>query len=217
MKKGVVFGLMGFFLMVAVKAWAIGFQNPSFETGDFAYWTTGGIVSVISGDSYVSSPKDGNYMALISMPGDPNQDYSGGGYVYDNYISQQIDASVGQISFWYNLFTTDYDYDRPAFMIKINDQEVFSLNAEDVLYEWQDPVYYTGWTLFTYDLSSYTGLVDIAIYAGNTDDNYYNSWAYIDYFSPQEISSPQAPVPEPATVLLLLGAFPALHFWRRKK
>ncbi len=216
MRRGIVFWLMVLLFMGAVKAWAIGFQNPSFETGDFAYWTTGGIVSVITGNSYVSSPKDGNYMALISMPGNP-PDYAGGGYVYENYISQRIDASVGQISFWYNLFTTDYDYDQPAFMVKINGQEVFSIDAEDVLDEWQDPVYYTGWTLFTYDLSSYTGLVDVAIYAGNTDDNYYNSWAYIDCFSPQEIFSPQAPIPEPATALLLLGALPELHFWHRKK
>jgi hypothetical protein len=66
------------------------FQNAGFETGDFDYWQANGIVSIITGDDYVSSAYDGSYMALISMPGDPNDDYSGGGNVYNNYISQNI-------------------------------------------------------------------------------------------------------------------------------
>jgi len=210
MRKEIIFGLIIFFFVGTMDVLAVGFQNSSFETGNFDYWTVQGIVSVIAGDNYVSSPSDGNYMALISIPGNP-PDYAGGGYVYDNFISQKIDASVGRISFWYNLFTTDYDYDRPAFMVKINGQNIFSVNAEDVLYEWQYPVYYTGWTLFSYDLSAYMGLVDIAIYAGNTDDNYYNSWVYVDQFFPGEIQS-QAPVPEPPTFLAFFS-FLVVCFW----
>ncbi len=187
------------------------FQNSGFETGDFSFWNAVGIVDVITGDSYVNSAYEGNYMALISIPGTP-PDYSGGGYRDDNYIKQTIEAFNGYISFWFNFFTTDYDYDNPGFVVKINDTEVFSLNAnDDSLQEFNDPIYSSGWRQFQYDISSYIGDIELAIYAGNTDNNDFNSWVYIDGFSPNAPQNPSpAPIPEPATVILLglgLGIF----------
>lgn len=197
------------------------FQNAGFETGDFSFWSTNGTVSVITGDNY-ASPYEGNYMALISMPGNP-PDYSGGGYLYDNYIQQTIDAFDGYISFWYNFFTTDYDYDNPGFVVKINDIQVFSLNANnDNLsdFDGSGTVYYSDWTLFQYDVSSYSGEITITIYAGNTNNNDLNSWVYIDNFSPNAPQNPPAPIPEPATVAFLglgLGILVISRRFRKSK
>ena len=193
------------FLLLSAPSFGLEyFQNAGFEEGDFDFWDTGGIVSVITGDSYVTSPYEGSYMALISEPGS-SPDYSGGGYRDNNYIEQTIDPFNGFISFWYNFFTTDYDYDNPGFVVKINGTEVYSLNANDSsLTELNDPVYSSGWRQFQYDISGYTGSVELAIYAGNTDNNDFNSWVYIDDFSPNAPQNPPpAPVPEPATAMLL--------------
>ncbi len=203
-KNLILFISIFLFLLFSVPSFGLEyFQNAGFETGNFNFWDTGGIVNVITGDSYVTSPYEGRYMALISESGtSPN--YSGGGYRDDNYIKQTIDAFTGYISFRYNFFTTDYDYDNPGFIVKINGTKVYSLNANDTsLIEFNDPVYYSGWKQFQYDISGYTGSVELAIYAGNTDNNDFNSWVYIDDFSPNA----PAPVPEPATIFLVGAGF----------
>ena len=201
-KNLILFLSIFIFLLFSVPSFGLEyFQNAGFETGNFNFWGTNGTVSVITGDSYVTSPYEGSYMALISTPG-----MSGGGYRDDNYIEQTIDPFNGYISFWYNFFTTDYDYDNPGFVVKINGTQVYSLNANDednVTERYNDDVYYTGWRQFQYDISGYTGSVELAIYAGNTVDTYKNSWVYIDDFSPNA----PAPVPEPATIFLVGAGF----------
>ena len=194
-------------------ALGLGFQNAGFENGNLDYWDSNGIVSVISGDTYVDSAYNGDYMALISMPGD------GGGYVENNYISQSIDASSGTISFWYNVFTADWEDDKPGFEVKINGNSEFTIDADCTCFtdKYSDDIWYTGWQQFTYDISSYTGSVEIAIYAGNTDDDNYNTWAYIDLFTPEDASGPPtptpSPVPEPGTLLLMALGLAGLACW----
>ena len=184
------------------------FQNAGFETGDFSFWEYGGIASVIQGDGYVPAPHEGNYMALISLPGSP-PDYAEGGFRNENYIKQDIDAFDGSISLWYNFFTTDYDYDNPGLLITVDGAPVFSLNANDMnLVEFADPVYSSGWQEFSWDLSGYSGSVELAIFAGNTDYNDFNSWVYVDDISPK--APPASPVPEPTTALLLCSGLGVL-------
>jgi len=183
------------------------FQNPGFETGDLSFWDANGIVSVIKGDSYVSSPYEGTYMLLLSKPGD-----EGGGYLTDNYINQKIDAKdVDTISFWYNFFTADYDNDHPGFKVTINNNSVLFIDADNSsLIEVNDPIYNSGWLEFSYDVSSYSGELEVSIYAGNTVDNKLNSWVYLDAFSPNQPSTETNPVPLPATLTFLthgLGLF----------
>jgi len=212
MKKAVFVCLSLVLIFLVDTAFGVsGFQNAGFEDGDLAFWNASGNVSISSGDIY-TSPHEGSYMALLSSPG-----YSDGEYIYDNHMGQDIDAQASTISFWYNFFTMDYDYDVPGFAVAINGNDVFSINAIDVGIEYSDPIWMTDWQQFSYDISSYEGTVSLAIYAGNSDDmggngdNSYNSWAYIDFAEPIF-----HPIPEPCTGLILVVGFFFLFFLKRK-
>ncbi|MEW5801629.1 MAG: hypothetical protein AB1847_05930 [bacterium] len=208
MKKFVLVSLLLGFILSAgrVQATSTGFQNAGFEDGNLQFWNPSGVVTISEGDDF-TRPFEGRYMAMISSPAK-----NGGGYVYDNYLSQDLDTSIGTISFWYNFFTRDYDLDDPGFALSINNSDIFSLRASDADVEYHDPVWTTGWRQFSYDLSALSGTitVNLSIFGGNTgsgggdDDNTLNSWVYIDSAEPVFTPGPAAPIPEPGTMALFL-------------
>lgn len=213
--KKIVLMILVLALMLGFKAGRVfalsTFQNAGFEDGDLGFWNVSGVCTISNGDIY-STPYEGSYMALLSSSAE-----HGGGYVFDNYMSQDIDAEAGTISFWYNFFTRDYDYDIPGFSVKINASEVFWLDAADAGIEYADPIWMTDWQQVSLDISGYTGAVTLSIYAGNSDDmgtdndNNYNSWAYIDSAEPIF-----TPIPEPTTIVLFGIGILAILFLRRK-
>jgi len=182
--------------------------NSDFESNNLSGWFSKGQTGVQSNIVY-----DGNYAAWIGTVDFNDNDYNDftaepgtEGYT-NNYIAQIVDPSeTSSLNLWYNYYTWDGGtYDNPGFEIQINGVSVLSIKADDVPYAVLPngtiaDYGATGWTLFTHDLTGYSGATLLAIYSGNTGDDVVQSWAYID--SPSATNG-TAPVPEPATILLL--------------
>ena len=184
--------------------------NADFESGDLSGWSAVGQTGVQSEVVYNGSYAA--YIGTVDFNSDNNNDFTGEagtqGYT-NNGLLQIVDVSdMTSLDFWYNFYTWDYydsqtdvSYDDPGFAIQINEETVLSIKADDVDTDKNDSsetLDYTGWTLFSYDLSNYQGTtLKLAIYAGNTGDESVQSWAYID-----DLPGGASPVPEPATMLL---------------
>ncbi len=184
--------------------------NGDFESNNLSGWVSGGQAGVQSNIVY-----DGNYAAWVGTVDFNDNDYNDftaepgtNGYT-NNYIAQIVNTSeMSSLNLWYNYYTWDPGvdqhnnlYDNPGFEIQINGVSVLSINAVDI--NTNDGIASTGWTLFTHDLTGYSALALVAIYSGNRgddDDDIFQSWAYID--SPSATNG-TAPVPEPATILLM--------------
>ncbi|WP_457571682.1 hypothetical protein [Desulfovulcanus sp.] len=188
---------MAIFAFFSPKAQAA-IENPDFETGDLTGWTSAGQADVQS--DIVHSGSFAAYIGTVDLERDDENDFTGanGDYIYNNYISQTFDVTgMESLNLYYNVYTWDSaPLDDPAFVIKINGISVFSLKANDISND------STGWQLFTYDISEYTDPITLAIYAGNTDDTLFQSWAYVDDVS--LTAPPPAPVPLPSTIAMLL-------------
>ena len=177
--------------------------NPDFETGDLTGWSSGGQADVQS--IIVHSGIHAAYIGTVDFNSDDLNDFTGAGgdLISNNYITQTFDVTGKKsLELYYNVYTDDSGaWDSPAFEIKINDTSELQISANDISNG------QTGWTLFTYDLSNYTANdLTLSIYSGNTEDTYYQSWAYVDDVS---LTAPPAPVPLPSTIAMLL---PALLF-----
>lgn len=180
--------------------------NPGFED-DFTGWTTGGNTSVVSGAKLSGVnfiPFSGNKMGALTLPAMT-------GSVLDNYIYQNmvIAENENYLNLYYNFWTYDEaPFDNPAFMVTINGMTKFSVSAGDIGDGTPGRLDYTGWQLYSIDISEYyapdprPATIRIAFHAGNTGDNQFPSGAFIDGLSITR--TPQAvPVPIP---LLLLGS-----------
>ena len=185
--------------------------NGGFESNNLSGWFSKGQTGVQSNIVYDGS--HAAYIGTVDFNYDdhndlfPFPDVPGTEGYTNNYIAQIVDPSeTSSLNLWYNYYTWDGGgFDNPGFEIQINGVSVLSIKADDVpnavLPDGTPPGYgATGWTLFTHDLTGYSGATLLAIYSGNTGDNGFQSWAYIDNPSPVNGTSP---VPEPATILLL--------------
>jgi hypothetical protein len=220
MKKLSVF-LCVLFLMFGIAGMAAAVPlNPGFETGDLTNWTYGGQAGVQG--SVVHQGSYSAWVGTVDYIWDNSNDFTGqgGDWVYNNYITQTIDVEgMESLDVWYNFFTWDYQpYDTPGFEIQVNyggaSYGQFSIAAGDVGDGFS--LASTGWSLYSFDMGSLPNeaqSLDLIIYAGNTIDTGYQSWAYIDVdYTP----TGGEPVPEPATMLLLGSGLASLAGLRRK-
>ena len=185
-------------------------KNGGFETGDLSYWSSGGQAGVQK--AVVYSGSYAAYIGTVDFDKDNKNDFTNGAgdNVYNNWIQQTIDVTgADSLSLWYNVYTNDYgNNDNPAFVIKINDTPEMTIAAKDISGG------KTGWTSWTYDLTGYDGnSLTLTIYAGNTYDTSFQSWAYVDDVS---LTYPD-PVPLPPSAYMLFPVLAGLVFWRRKK
>lgn len=151
-------------------------NNGSFETGDLTGWRTAGEVQVLNSDTIdepptAISPPEGDWMVRIGNPDDP------GNYVWENRLMQSFDNGPKSFSLSYNFFSRDF-IDTPGFFIRLNGQEIFRLNN---LNSDGFSALNTDWQEFYYDLTNYPDpKINLSIYSGNTNDNFSQSWVYID-------------------------------------
>ncbi len=168
------------------SAGAVSFQNGSFETGDFTGWdvitSAGGSVSVVTGNSGFG-PTDGTYFANL---------------VANSKISQDQIWSAGEtISFDWNFNANDY--------LPFNDYSIFSIISTNgsMLFNYTlanvaatGNFNATGWNTYQYTFATAgSGSIGFGVY--NFGDTIYDSQLYIDNVGGT------APVPEPATILLM--------------
>lgn len=171
--------------------------NGGFETGILDSWTKAGNVSVLSANTVSDAtpsatvtvtPVEGTYLVRIGNTSDP------GNYVWENRLMGSFDDGVKSLSLQYRFFSRDWgaDWDNPGFFIRLNGQEIFKLNSQAA-----NPgnstdglARYTDWSEFYYDLSNHTdSKINLAIYAGNTNDESYQSWAYVDKITTYFVSA----------------------------
>ena len=139
--------------------------NGNFET-NLNGWTTAGDVSFSAGKVLIGK-----------ISGDD------GKQVWENRLMQSFDSGAKTLSFDYDFHTLDSFYDMPGFFARLNGQQIFSLDAASAN---------SGWQTFNYDLSNYADgqKLNLAIYAGNTGDTDYQSWAFIDKITTTSVVAP---------------------------
>ncbi len=97
---------------------------------------------------------------------------------HNSPLTQQIKNTHGFLLFSYKSFTEENlkDFDDPAFIVKIQNKEVYSITAEEI--KEIDP---SNWTQVIIPLSSFNeDVLTISFSSGNTGDNEKPSWTYID-------------------------------------
>jgi hypothetical protein len=172
--------------------------------GDFANgltgWTTSGDVATKSSEtitgatpsaSITVTPLEGTNMVRIGKTSGVS-----GKMVWENRLMQSFDYGAKSLSLNYNLFSRDWGtYDDPAFFIRLNGQQIFASAsaAIDPLNQNNDgKARNTGWQKFYFDLSDLAdaGKLNLALYAGNTNDTDNQSWVYIDKVTTYFVSAP---------------------------
>jgi hypothetical protein len=197
--------------------------NGDFETGDFTGWTPGGNNGIVSlanllldlgnpaAGSLEVNPLEGQFMGAITYPAME-------GFVYDNFIYQDVELGPQDIylMFSYNFWTYDEaPFDNPGFTLEINGETVFSLSAGEIGDGEVGTLDFTGWTTVAIDVSQYYSddptrpvTIRIAFNAGNTGDNQFASGVFLDDI--------KLVVPVPASILLLGSGLLGLIGLRRK-
>lgn len=173
--------------------------NGSFDTGDLTGWTTAGDVT-ITGAENITQPStltplsitpydEGNSMARIG-----NYSYSDdeGNMVWENRLMRSFEGGAKSISLYYNFVSRDDDFDDPGFFIRLNGQEVFKLSSSSLPSGDPNEAKSSDWQQFYYDLSTYSNdsNVNLALYSGNMNDSYRQSWTYIDKVTTYFVSAP---------------------------
>jgi len=186
--------------------------TEDFETGDTTGWTTAGQVGVQG--TYVYDGNFSAWLGTVDHDGNDLNDITGDASVADidsHELSQVVDISnpsYTEIWVHYDYYTWDYDtYDDPGFQVLVEGIVVHSRSAGELSATDDGILENTGWTTFVIDLSAYaTNTITIEFNAGNSVDDLYQSWAYVELTS----------VPVPASVWLLGSALGMLG-WRFRR
>ena len=200
-------------LLVSGFAQAATVQNADFETNDLAGWTTIGQVGVQADE--VQSGTYSAWLGTVDFDNDNINDYTNAASVNGNTangISQSIlvhTPAFTAIQVYYNFTTQDYDiYDDPGFQIFVDGTAVVTERAGDLSPADDGDIDSTGWLMFEIDLTGRVGdTVDLEIYAGNTDDELFQSWAYVEVANV---------IPIPPALVLFPSALLALGWVRRR-
>jgi hypothetical protein len=155
--------------------------NPGFEINSEVLptgWSVSGDVSVVESDSGVV-PTDGLKMVRVG------EDKETGNYCQTNSLTQEIPNTSRNLSFWYNFFTKDrHGFDQPGFSVWLDNRMIFQLSAGDVVSS-------TGWKQFFYLLppndTNENSLLTLTFQAGNTGDELFPSWVYLDRVSTGDV------------------------------
>lgn len=172
--------------------------NAGFETGDITGWTNTNIYAVVSastGGNYGgidagASPYASTSTYMLRL--DSSQ--GTGDLAQPSRIQQSFTCnSYDDLVFAYNFVTSDGDpysnYDEFGYRVTVNGEQAVSylIHSGDVPPdEWQ-LLRATGWQEVTIDLSAYASVGDsivFEIWAGNTIDNQYDAWAFVDLPTP---------------------------------
>lgn len=118
-----------------------------------------------------------------------------GNYVWENRVMQPINPGAKSLYFQYDFFTQDYSpFDDPGFFVRINGDEIFSLNtlAANPEDNTDGSIKNTGWKDFYFDLSRFNEPIDLIFYSGNTYDilSQLNSWVNIKNISTSLATAP---------------------------
>ncbi|MEK7079413.1 MAG: lamin tail domain-containing protein [Patescibacteria group bacterium] len=163
--------------------------NGDFSTGDLTGWTIAGNVQVLSSDtvnvpSNVITSLNSTQMVRIGDTENP------GNMIWENRLMQSFATGAKSLSVHYNFFSRESaGFDEPGFFIRLNGQEIFRKNNLD-----SDGTIAldSGWSDYYYDLSNQTGSSsNLSLYAGNTGDNFGQSWVYIDKITTYFVTAPE--------------------------
>jgi|GEM_PF-2097224 len=159
---------------------------------DFNGWTGAGDITLLDSDMIgdpltIIYPISGNGMIRIGSDIDEEN------WAWENRLMQSFQSGAKSLSLNYNFFSRDYSpQDNPGFMIRLNGQEIFKIQAADV-----NPDYFTdqtakstGWQTFTYDLSNQNSDINLVLYSGNSADQSLPSWTYVDKITTYFIGAP---------------------------
>lgn len=151
--------------------------NGGFESG-LTNWETEGEVNITAADDFVT-PYDGTKMARIGHTDD------NGNEIWENKLTQQIQSGAKNLSFYYNFFSYDSAFDDPGMIVRLNDYNVFYLSASDI--DSGASPNSSGWTQLSFEISQIPDpVLEIIFYSGNTEDEFDQSWVYIDDISTAE-------------------------------
>lgn len=135
------------------------------------------------------------YVGTVDADGDNLNDLTGQpGFMGYSTLGFSV-TGLESFGFFYNFLTRDYPpFDQPGFIIDVTDGggaplEQFSYNAGDIDSGIQ-PLDSTGWWTFTLSGLDPLQTYNLLISAGNTGDGLKQSFAFIDWYYPNDSTFP---------------------------